>query len=142
MGWMGVLPLAPLHTQQYMYAIPPTLPPNSHALQLHFNLTDATHWTAHYNGFSYEEFYEFIVDFFEADATPEAQEASAKLLEWWNKYSLLTSFCSAAADTALIRAVFPRSAATRAAAPTSVGRTSLAILRRQRQAARSSHLLS
>ena len=136
---MGVLPLVPSHTQQYTYAIPPTPPPNSHTLQLHFNLTDATHWTAHYNGFSYEEFYEFIVDFFEADATPEAQEASAKLLEWWNKYTL-TSFCSSAAtDTAPIRAVFPRSAATRAAAPTSVGRTSLAILRRQRQAARSSH---
>lgn len=40
----------------------------------------------HYNGFSYEEFYEFIIDFFEADTTPEGQEASAKLLGWWNKY--------------------------------------------------------
>ena len=40
----------------------------------------------HYNGFNYEEFYEFIVDFFEADKSPEAQEASEKLLEWWNKY--------------------------------------------------------
>ncbi|KAF9781120.1 hypothetical protein BJ322DRAFT_1010928, partial [Thelephora terrestris] len=62
------------------------------AVQLHFNLTDAIHWMAHYNGFSYEEFYEFIVDFFEADATPEAQEASTKLLEWWNKYMLLVLF--------------------------------------------------
>jgi hypothetical protein len=40
---------------------------------------------SHYNGFNYEEFWEFVVDFFEADQTPEAQEASAKLLEWWNK---------------------------------------------------------
>ena len=40
---------------------------------------------SHYNGFSYEEFYEFIVDFFEADATPAVQKASAKLLEWWNE---------------------------------------------------------
>jgi hypothetical protein len=39
-----------------------------------------------YNGFSYEEFHEFIVDFFEADMTPEGQEAAVKLLEWWNKY--------------------------------------------------------
>ena len=53
---------------------------------MHFNLTDATHWMSHYNGFSYNEFYEFIVNFFEADAMQEAQEASAKLLEWWNKY--------------------------------------------------------
>jgi len=41
---------------------------------------------SYYNGFSYEEFYEFVIDFFEADATPEGQEASANLLEWWNKY--------------------------------------------------------
>jgi len=40
----------------------------------------------HYNGFSYEEFYEFIINFFKADTTPGAQEVSAKLLEWWNKY--------------------------------------------------------
>ncbi|KAF9782367.1 hypothetical protein BJ322DRAFT_994308, partial [Thelephora terrestris] len=54
-------------------------------LQLHFSLTDATHWMNHYNGFNYEEFWEFIVDFFEADETPEGQEASTQLLEWWNK---------------------------------------------------------
>lgn len=54
--------------------------------QLHFALTDASAWKDDYNGFAYEEFYEFIVDFFEADITPEGQEASAKLLAWWNRY--------------------------------------------------------
>jgi hypothetical protein len=39
-----------------------------------------------YNGFDYEEFWEFIVDYFEDDETEEAKEASTKLLEWWNKY--------------------------------------------------------
>ena len=58
----------------------------AHIPQLHFALADATFWMPHYNGFNYEEFYEFIIDFFEADITPQAQEASAKLLEWWNKY--------------------------------------------------------
>lgn len=53
---------------------------------------------SHYNGFSYEEFYEFIIDFFEADTTPEAQEASAKLLEWWNKYVSDSIFTPTAAD--------------------------------------------
>ena len=83
--WMGVSLLALSHTRRYRYVTPPASPPSSPFLQLHFNLTDATHWMSHYNGFSYEEFYEFIVDFFEADPTPEAQEASAGLLEWWNK---------------------------------------------------------
>lgn len=88
MEWMGGSPLVQSHTQRHMYVslvVSLFLHP-THIPQLHFNLTDATHWMNHYNGFSYEEFYEFIIDFFEADTTPEAQEASAKLLEWWNKY--------------------------------------------------------
>ena len=52
-----------------------------------------------YNGFSYEEFYEFIIDFFEADITPEAQEASMKLLEWWNRYVFRPIITPAATDT-------------------------------------------
>lgn len=40
----------------------------------------------HYNGFNYEEFYEFVIDFFEADQTPEGKAASTKLLDWWNRY--------------------------------------------------------
>ena len=39
-----------------------------------------------YNGFNYEEFYEFVVDFFEADQTPEGKDASAELYTWWNRY--------------------------------------------------------
>ena len=39
-----------------------------------------------YNGFNYEEFYEFIVDFFEADQTPEGKAAAKELYNWWNRY--------------------------------------------------------
>lgn len=67
--------------------------------QLHFALADATHWMSHYNGFNYEEFYEFIVDFFEADTTPQAQEASANLLAWWNKYISASMLISTATNT-------------------------------------------
>lgn len=55
-------------------------------IKLHFTLTNATHWISDYNGFNYKEFYEFIVDFFEADQTPEGKAASAELYDWWNKY--------------------------------------------------------
>ena len=41
---------------------------------------------SHYNGFNYEEFYEFIVDFFEEDHTPEGKAAVNKLFDWWNRY--------------------------------------------------------
>ena len=85
MRWMGVSLLTLSHTQRYRYVTPLASPLSSPFLQLHFNLTDATHWMSHYNGFSYEEFYKFVVNFFEADLMPEAQEASAGLLEWWNK---------------------------------------------------------
>ena len=39
-----------------------------------------------FNGFNYEEFYEFIVDYFEADQTPEGKAASGELYTWWNEY--------------------------------------------------------
>ena len=55
--------------------------------KLHFSLSDATHWMSHYNGFNYEEFYEFIIDFFEADQTPEGKAASVELFAWWNRYA-------------------------------------------------------
>ncbi|KAF9778115.1 hypothetical protein BJ322DRAFT_1214801 [Thelephora terrestris] len=87
------------------------------AVQMHFALCDATHWMNHYNGFNYEEFYEFIIDFFESDETPEGKAASEELYNWWNKQ------------------VFPRSAATRAAlGPISARHSSLALLRDQRRA--------
>ena len=41
---------------------------------------------SHYNGFNYEEFYEFIIDFFEADQTPGGKAASRELYDWWNRY--------------------------------------------------------
>ena len=47
-----------------------------------------------YNGFNYEEFWEFIVDYFEADETPQGQEVSTKLLEWWNECVLDFIFIS------------------------------------------------
>jgi len=68
--------VVPLFTFPYLRAIP----------QLHFALNDATHWESPYNGFNYEEFYEFIIDFFEADKTPEGKAASHELLIWWNRY--------------------------------------------------------
>jgi len=54
--------------------------------KLHFSLCDATHWTSDYNGFNYKEFYEFVIDFFEADQTPEGKDASRELYNWWNRY--------------------------------------------------------
>ena len=54
--------------------------------KLHFSLNDATHWMSDYNGFNYEEFYEFIIDFFEEDQTPEGKAATNELFNWWNQY--------------------------------------------------------
>ena len=54
--------------------------------QLHFSLTDATHWMNEYNGFNYEEFYEFIVDFLKVDQTLEGKAATTELYNWWNRY--------------------------------------------------------
>lgn len=62
--------------------------------KLHFALNDATHWMVHYNGFNYEEFYEFIVDFFEDDQTPEGKAATAELLNWWNRYVIIPNASS------------------------------------------------
>lgn len=57
--------------------------------KLHFALCDADHWAPYYNGFNYEEFHEFIIDFFEADQTPEGKAASKELYSWWNRYVFL-----------------------------------------------------
>jgi hypothetical protein len=54
--------------------------------KLHFSLNDATHWTSNYDGFNYEEFYEFITDFLEEDQTPEGKAATNELFNWWNRY--------------------------------------------------------
>ena len=63
--------------------------------KLHFALNDATHWMSHYNGFNYEEFYEFIIDFLEEDVTPEGKAASNELLGWWNRCVPISNICSA-----------------------------------------------
>ena len=59
--------------------------------KLHFALNDATHWMSHYNGFNYEEFYEFIIDFLEEDQTPAGKAASNELFAWWNQCVPMTN---------------------------------------------------
>ena len=68
-----------------------TLPRLTLLYKLHFALNDATHWMSHYNGFNYEEFYEFIVDFFEEDQTPEGKAATDELFDWWNRYATIST---------------------------------------------------
>jgi len=41
---------------------------------------------SHYNGFNFEEFYEFIIDFFEEDQSPEGKAATNELFNWWNRF--------------------------------------------------------
>ena len=98
MGWVGVPLLVLLHMQRYRCAAPFISPSNSPSLQLHLALTDATFWTGQYNGFNYEEFWEFVVDFFEADGSAEAQDASNKLLDWWNMYIFIPTLISVVAN--------------------------------------------
>jgi hypothetical protein len=80
-----VTPRAIAYTAVQVFYSPPDTPPGSHWSKLHFALNDATHWACHYNGFNYEEFYEFIVDFFEEDQTQEGKAAAKELLHWWNR---------------------------------------------------------
>ncbi|KIY52820.1 hypothetical protein FISHEDRAFT_69628 [Fistulina hepatica ATCC 64428] len=58
------------------------------AILLHFNLTDAKAWPqdSMYLGLSYHDLYNFIVDYFEQDAT-EAKDKKRvhDLLDWWNR---------------------------------------------------------
>lgn len=53
--------------------------------QLHFALQTASQWCPVYDDFDYEEFYNFIVDYFEADTSPAARNAARELLNWWNE---------------------------------------------------------
>lgn len=61
-----------------------------------------------YSGFDYEDFYEFIIDYFEADETPQAQEASARLLDWWNKYIPSSAFIFTAANAEPLQGGLPK----------------------------------
>ena len=62
--------------------------------QLHFALTDTNYWMHQYTGFDYEDFHEFIIDYFKANTTLQAQEVSTGLLKWWNKYISCLIFIS------------------------------------------------
>lgn len=65
-------------TTQFFLAGPPSA-------QLHFALQNARKWRPVYDDFNYEEFYNFIVDYFEADPSPEGRKAARELLDWWNQ---------------------------------------------------------
>ncbi|KAJ3741037.1 hypothetical protein DFH05DRAFT_1462884 [Lentinula detonsa] len=54
------------------------------AIHLHFGLTDASSWNARYLGYSYQDLWNFIVDFFEDPEDDEAAKQAEKLLKWWN----------------------------------------------------------
>ncbi|KIY48732.1 hypothetical protein FISHEDRAFT_58733 [Fistulina hepatica ATCC 64428] len=53
---------------------------------LHFNLTDAEHWPQDgtYMAFNYHGLYNFLIDYFEQDATSDAAKQHVnELLNWW-----------------------------------------------------------
>ncbi|KIY47947.1 hypothetical protein FISHEDRAFT_59279 [Fistulina hepatica ATCC 64428] len=57
------------------------------AVLLHFNLTDCDKWPQDgmYMAFNYNGLYNFVVDYFEQDATDEADKQHvSELLSWWN----------------------------------------------------------
>ncbi|KAF9000331.1 hypothetical protein BDQ17DRAFT_1170610, partial [Cyathus striatus] len=55
-------------------------------LQVHFSLSNAEEWKNESEGFSYPEFYNFIIDFFDVTTSPAAEKRIKDLLTWWNKY--------------------------------------------------------
>ncbi|KAF8993079.1 hypothetical protein BDQ17DRAFT_1253205 [Cyathus striatus] len=55
-------------------------------IHVHFAMSCAEEWSNESEGFSYPDFYYFIVDFFEDTTGPEARKRTKKLLAWWNKY--------------------------------------------------------
>ena len=38
----------------------------------------------YYNGFNYDEFYEFIIDSIQEDQAQEGKKAAIELFDWWN----------------------------------------------------------
>ncbi|KAJ3993375.1 hypothetical protein F5050DRAFT_1810562 [Lentinula boryana] len=54
------------------------------AIHLHFGLTDASSWNARYLGYSYQDLWNFVVDFFEDPKDDEAAKQAEELLKWWN----------------------------------------------------------
>ncbi|KAG6809217.1 hypothetical protein H0H92_001113 [Tricholoma furcatifolium] len=56
------------------------------AVLLYFSLTNASSWKSVYNGFSYQELYNFVIDYLEDKSTPIAKANSEELLRVWNNY--------------------------------------------------------
>ncbi|KAH7874316.1 uncharacterized protein C8R40DRAFT_1252416 [Lentinula edodes] len=52
-------------------------------LQLHIALTDSSHWTHSYDGYNYQDLWNFVVDFFEDPVDEEAEKQGKELLKWW-----------------------------------------------------------
>jgi hypothetical protein len=57
---------------------------NFHLSQLALNLTDVSQWVEVYNGFSFQGFYYFIVDYFEDTPDLASKARADDLLKWWN----------------------------------------------------------
>lgn len=59
-------------------------PANFRLSQLALNLTDVSQWVEVYNGFSFQAFYYFIVDYFEDTPDLASKARADSLLKWWN----------------------------------------------------------
>ncbi|KAJ7600002.1 hypothetical protein C8J56DRAFT_909330 [Mycena floridula] len=55
------------------------------AVMVHCSLTDMPQWSEHYNGISYEQMYNFIVDLFEDCPDADAKKEADTLLKWWTR---------------------------------------------------------
>ncbi|KAJ3914320.1 hypothetical protein F5877DRAFT_82901 [Lentinula edodes] len=55
------------------------------AVHLHIALTDASHWTHSYDGYNYQDLWNFVVDFFEDPIDEEAEKQGKELLKWWTE---------------------------------------------------------
>ncbi|KAJ3778514.1 hypothetical protein FB446DRAFT_832291 [Lentinula raphanica] len=53
------------------------------AIHLHLALTDASHWVHSYDGYNYQDLWNFVVDFFEDPIDDEAAKQAKDLLKWW-----------------------------------------------------------
>ncbi|KAJ3831439.1 hypothetical protein F5878DRAFT_675157 [Lentinula raphanica] len=53
------------------------------AVHLHLALTDASRWVHSYDGYNYQDLWNFVVDFFEDPIDDEAAKQAKDLLKWW-----------------------------------------------------------
>ncbi|KAJ3764616.1 hypothetical protein FB446DRAFT_799470 [Lentinula raphanica] len=56
------------------------------AVHLHLALTDASRWVHSYDGYNYQDLWNFIVDFFEDPIDDEAAKQAKELLKWWTDH--------------------------------------------------------